>query len=909
MKKSAFMKRILAAVLALSLLPVLPAAAEDIPPETPVPETTPATLPDPTFPEDEETIFSSPYNLYFGLLHAHTDLSDGLGSVEEAFAHAARVENLDFFAVTDHSNSFLDGDWAAGKAAAAAVTDEDFLGIFGYEMTWQETKRIGHIATFGTDYPLSRDQEEFSNPSTALENYYQTLKSLSGSVSMLCHPGDYYGDFHGFGHYREDYDNRLHLLEVISGQEEPSWTQYTKALDAGWHLAASANQNNHNGQWGDESGVRTVVLADSLSEQGLFEAIRDHRVYATEDPDLHICYDLDGQIMGSILSRADRPEVTLSAYDPTGEAIGTVEVVTEGGAVLARETLAENDVFLTIPVSGGFRYYYLRITQPDGDRAVTAPVWVEGYENMGISGFSAGTDTPFQDQPVTLTLSLYNDESVAFSLDTVEFYADRQRIHTIEAPGTVPAGDTLDLSFSYSHPISGETELRALVRGSVRGQRRSYEATITLRFRSGVSVTGLLVDGSHENAGLDTMDRLCALVEEEKMDLTLVTGDLPQGGKLLLIPDPQTPFEEGFLQDVRGFAESGGDLILWGNREILNPLLDILGITMTLRDDTVAGGSAETFNSAYPWCSSLVSGQYFSHPETLSIDPGQGAWLVREGTDGPILLACEQTAWGGTVFLSGSPFLLDREMPEARSIWELPRANETIFRAILGAKQQILTQRSIGDVRKGTEGKTYRIKGYVTAGTSNPHTTFPDTIYLQDDTGGIAVTGFAAEGIQIGTPMEIIGTLSKNGKDIVLEYSDHQVLRESYYRWVPRTFACETATNYDVHGGELVQVEGRASELTLTSDRKGITRLTVTDFRGDSAIIEIEEGIFSGATGENHLAEDIRKGRTVRAMGLLYINEAGETVIRVRNCDEVVYVPPKTDLSNPATGDRAWFRP
>lgn len=107
------------------------------------------------------------WNLYFGQLHAHTDISDGTGSVAEAFAYAADVEGLDFFAVTDHSNSFdgassgaidLDGtsisqDWAAGKAAAAAVTGEDFVGIFGYEMTWQEGRHLGHINTFNTPGP------------------------------------------------------------------------------------------------------------------------------------------------------------------------------------------------------------------------------------------------------------------------------------------------------------------------------------------------------------------------------------------------------------------------------------------------------------------------------------------------------------------------------------------------------------------------------------------------------------------------------------------------------------------------------------------------------------------------------------------------------------------------------------
>ena len=42
----------------------------------------------------------------------------------------------------------------------------------------------------------------------------------------------------------------------------------------------------------------------------------------------------------------------------------------------------------------------------------------------------------------------------------------------------------------------------------------------------------------------------------------------------------------------------------------------------------------------------------------------------------------------------------------------------------------------------------------------------------------------------------------------------------------------------------------------------------------------------------------------VRAMGLLHRDEFGKPVLRVRNCDEVVYVPPVLDPSNPKTGDR-----
>ena len=136
--------------------------------------------------------FDLDWNLYFGQLHAHTDISNGAGSVEEAFQYASQVDGLDFFAVTDHSDSFdnadmgaidadgadISADWAAGKQVAASVTNGDFVGLFGFEMTWPEDKQLGHISTFNTPGWQTRDQADFENVPTALENYYRALASV-----------------------------------------------------------------------------------------------------------------------------------------------------------------------------------------------------------------------------------------------------------------------------------------------------------------------------------------------------------------------------------------------------------------------------------------------------------------------------------------------------------------------------------------------------------------------------------------------------------------------------------------------------------------------------------------------------------------------------------------------------------
>ena len=143
---------------------------------------------------------------------------------------------------------------------------------------------------------------------------------------------------------------------------------------------------------------------------------------------------------------------------------------------------------------------------------------------------------------------------------------------------------------------------------------------------------------------------------------------------------------------------------------------------------------------------------------------------------------------------------------------------------------------------------------------------------------------------------------TQNG-NLVLEMLEYTQLQEDYYRYVPRTLSCETATNYAVHGGELLQVEGKVVSLTPTADGKGISQFVVEDIVGGRATVLIEPYIRSGSTGENALASQVKLGRTVRAMGLGHLDETGQSVIRVRNCEEVVYVPPLPDPSNPKTGD------
>lgn len=906
--------------------------------------------------------FDLDWNLYFGQLHAHTDISNGAGSVEEAFQYASQVDGLDFFAVTDHSDSFdnadmgaidadgadISADWAAGKQAAASVTNGDFVGLFGFEMTWPEDKQLGHISTFNTPGWQTRDQADFENVPTALENYYKALTAVPGSVSQFNHPDTVHGDFERFDHYSPQYDAAVSLLEVAGEDGVVDCEYYDLALDKGWHVAPTNNQNNHNGQWGDASDARTVVLAKSLTEEALYAAMKDRRVYATQDSDLAIYYELNGTVMGSIIPKSESAAVTVFLSDPTDEAIGSVEVVTDGGAVLVSEYVETPSQVLELSASSGHSYYYLRITQPDGDVAVTAPVWMDGYDDIGIESFTSDTLTPARDEKIGLTVELYNDESVDFAVESLSLYADETLVSTVSDLGEVAGMSMLDYTFSYAHPELGVTEFRVEAVGSVNGEKRTYEKTLSLSFHVPEQVKRIAVDASHGNSGVDELNRLKAIAAKVNIAVDILDGELPENSDLLLITAPAEAFDEEFVENVRSFAESGGTVILCGQSDMgdlsglhtsgeLNRLLEAMGVTVRLNDDTAwdeennsgtpDAVSANVFNPGGDLTKSLKPEQTYTQRAGCTVNPGSGTWLVKgrstthgvdadgDGQDtgeNAVLLACEELANGGNVYVSGGLFLEDSAMKEPDNVWKSVSGNLAIGEALLKIERAAYPELvTIGEMRSGKDEEVYHIRGWATSGTSRPGNSFPDTIYLQDDTGGVALVPFTEDKIQVGTPIEAVGQKKIRGGNVVLKIIDYEVLGKPLYNYTPKTTPNKTAMDYEANGGRLMQVEGRVTDVTYSVGGKGVSRITLKDGNGDLAEILIEDDIVSGADGENDLASQVKEGRTVRAIGILHLDSDGTPVLRVRNCDEVVYVPPVPvslgSRRNPRTGDLIWI--
>lgn len=356
---------------------------------------------------------------YRGQLHSHSNYSDGAGTPADAIDYASKADTIDFFALTDHSNYFDDGNnlgkiddeksglrapdgsnrskWQAYKAYFEGKATADFVPLYGYEMTWTKSgANYGHMNTFNTKGFVSRNDPQLNdkNNSAGLLRYYDLISKLPDTTfSQFNHPGTTFGTFDDFAHYDAKINENVKLVEVGNGEGPvhgngyfPSIGEYTKALDAGWKLAPSNNQDNHKGRWGDANDARTVVIADGLTKDDIIKAIRNLSVYASEDKNITVDFAIDGKIMGSTITDAkDQLNVTVDVAEKDGESIGTVDIVTTGGKVVKTLESAADTANFTFTLDNRHPYYYVHITQADGDHVVTAPIWTGDVKVAGIT--------------------------------------------------------------------------------------------------------------------------------------------------------------------------------------------------------------------------------------------------------------------------------------------------------------------------------------------------------------------------------------------------------------------------------------------------------------------------------------------------------------------------------------------
>ncbi len=301
------------------------------------------------------------YSAYIGDFHGHTYYSDGTLLPADAHKYARETAKLDFFVLMDHLESMDEAEWADYRQQAWKANEDGKFACFpGLE--W--TKGLGHACLYDPPtrvWPKDKD------------GFFQAVVD-AGIFCKINHPGDGKRVFDGLA-YSEVGDKAVELMEVRNANEEAA---YIRALQLGWHLSADGSSDTHSPNWGN-TNTWTGVIAPGKSQRNLWDALKSRHTYSTHDRNCKLFFWINGTQMGDIIEQPAlqvRAEVLVSDPDEQ-DTIAKIELYEDGTVVQTAEPKATEYRWQTLAdPKPGNHFYFVRVTQTDGQMMWSAPVWV-----------------------------------------------------------------------------------------------------------------------------------------------------------------------------------------------------------------------------------------------------------------------------------------------------------------------------------------------------------------------------------------------------------------------------------------------------------------------------------------------------------------------------------------------------
>lgn len=331
------------------------------------------------------------YNLYFGEIHSHTELSDGVGTPEDALRWARDVEGLDFAATTDHYedgqsfNYTIDDKWRITKEAAARFNEPGrFVTLMGYEIGTLEEHRNVYFPDDGGPMIVEGPDGE----RVTMHNVYDKLKG--DDYVLIPHAPM----FHGISWHSSHEPERQRLVEICSlwgVSEEGGYQSVRNALDLGYAFGFTGGTDTHTSEPGnpDQGGV-TGVYAESLTRRDVFSALSARRTFAVYGNRMFLMFSVNGEIMGSDVSMGASEARRVDGRVLASEPVERVDIIRNGTVVWSEDGNGRTDISIAWEdhsdlsalllerelTADRYAYYYLRAKTVYGGIAWASPVFV-----------------------------------------------------------------------------------------------------------------------------------------------------------------------------------------------------------------------------------------------------------------------------------------------------------------------------------------------------------------------------------------------------------------------------------------------------------------------------------------------------------------------------------------------------
>lgn len=326
------------------------------------------------------------FHLVWGDLHCHSWYSpDAEGEPLDLLLYARDRGALDFCCIIDNdyyphvvmSRSAMDYLYAV----AQSFDDSEFAAFWGYEYTYHEPAEGGSpknhraVVYYDRDQPIARRCDEDGRSHEAF------LATMDGTAT-LWHP--HHEEWNLWGHTQED------NIEAAAGWGDyMKWTDVSQRhLKAGFRFGLTAASDNHRICPG-MGGASTGLYVRKLSREGVVEALKARRCFATTGCRVLVDFRVNDHLQGSAIESPEAPRLSLSVR--SGVEIEEVRVYRDEELIANfQPRTGDFDWYHTDDAAAGTHCYRAEvrqdreiksfphnIAQAAGPMAYSSPIWVK----------------------------------------------------------------------------------------------------------------------------------------------------------------------------------------------------------------------------------------------------------------------------------------------------------------------------------------------------------------------------------------------------------------------------------------------------------------------------------------------------------------------------------------------------
>lgn len=360
-------------------------------------------------------------NLFWGLLRGESEKYDSTENIENCLRHIRDEKAFNYFATSpfESQEETSNETWKLISQNISDFDEEDrFTTFLGFQWAGDKGEEgIRHIVYAKDNKPILRKKDP---KYTSLKKIYKSF-SPKEIISIPCFSMGK-GYEYNFENYAPEYERVAEIYcawgssEISSkegntmpihsadssGISETSEGSLQKALQNNCRFGFVAGglddrgvyANLYEGEQTQYTPGLTAIIAPAYNREAMAEALYQRSCYATTGARIIVGFYLAGVPMGKETNTGEKPGLTinrhLAGYVAGTDKLEKVEIVRNGQVI---KTFSESDRYLEFTFDDlaplakiaiqpkdktpPFVYYYLRVTQVDGQMAWSSPIWVD----------------------------------------------------------------------------------------------------------------------------------------------------------------------------------------------------------------------------------------------------------------------------------------------------------------------------------------------------------------------------------------------------------------------------------------------------------------------------------------------------------------------------------------------------